>query len=236
MRYCGIVPARGLVQLTLLEEVRAPEPPIRLRAVFFEPGSAQQVATELLSLAEVVVAVGAPLGSPPDASPRLCDELLRRRGVAPQPFDPEVARAASELARLGVFAPDGEDPEGAVPEGTFRQAPIFETNADGAFCALAARRLPARRHPQGVRLRIEELERDHVLDDGGGLWNRRIEEIDAAAAALCAHRYAVGHASWLGAGGGGTVVLPGSVVPGKFSSDGVLLPVERLQLPPAAAG
>ena len=35
-------------------------------------------------------------------------------------------------------------------------------------------------------------------DTGGELWHRRIEELDAVACALCAHRYAVGHASWLG--------------------------------------
>ncbi|MFN2617739.1 MAG: hypothetical protein ABR581_11570 [Thermoleophilaceae bacterium] len=232
MRYCGIVPARGLVQLALLEEVRAPEPPIRLRAVFFEPGSPRQVAAELLALEEVVVAVGSPLEPPADGATRTCDELLLRRRIPPQPFDPEVGRVAAELARLGVFAPAAEDPEGAVPEGAFRTAPVFETNVDGVFCALCARRLPARRHPQGMLLRVEELERDQVMDDGGGLSNRRIEEIEAAAAALCAHRYAVGHASWLGAAGAGVVVLPGATLPGSFSTQGVLVPVERLQLPP----
>jgi predicted nuclease with RNAse H fold len=232
VRYCGIVPARGLIQLVLLEEVRGPEPPIRLRAVFFEPGPARQVAAELLSLGDVVVAVGGPLEPPAAGRDRLCDELLRHRGVAAQAFDPELGRAAAELRSLGVFAPELADAEGPVPEGSFRQTPVFETNPDGVFCALRSRRLPARRHPQGIRLRIEELEQDQVMDDGGGLWNRRIEEIDAAGAALCAHRYAVGHAWWLGAAGEGVAVLPGASLPGKFSTDGVLLPVERLQLPP----
>jgi predicted nuclease with RNAse H fold len=230
MRYCGIVPARGLIQLAMLEEVRAPEPPIRLGAVFFEPASAQQVASELLSLREVVVGVGAPLEPPAGGSTRICDQLLLGRGVGALPFDPELGRAAVELRQLGTFAPESEESEGPVPEGAFRRAPVFETNPDGVFCALRARRLPARRHPQGIRLRIDELERDHVLDDGGGLSNRRIEEIEAAAAALCAHRYAVGHASWLGAAGQGVVVLPGATLPGKFSTDGVLAHVERLQL------
>jgi predicted nuclease with RNAse H fold len=231
MRYCGIVPARGLIQLAMLEEVRAPEPPIRLGAVFFEPASAQQVASELLSLRDLVVGVGAPLEPPAAGSTRICDELLRGRGVGVQSFDRELGRAAAKLRGLGVFAAQSGESEGAVPEGAFRDAPVFETNPDGVFCALRARRLPARRHPQGIRLRIEELERDHVLDDGGGLWNRRIEEIEATATALCAHRYAVGHASWLGTTGEGVVVLPGATLPGRFSTDGVLAPAERLQLP-----
>jgi hypothetical protein len=82
-----------------------------------------------------------------------------------------------------------------------------------------------------VRLRIDELAQDQVIDGGGDLWHRRIEELDAAAAALCAHRYAVGHASWVGAPGEGVVVLPGTTVPGRFSSQGVMPPVERLELP-----
>jgi len=225
MRYCGTVPAGGLVQLGLLEQ----EPGGQLRMVFFEPDEASRVAAELLAMPEVVVAVGAPLRPP--ASRRLCDELLLGRGVGPRPFDPALGGTAAELGTLGVFAPQSSDPEGPVPEGSFRQARVFETNPDGCFCALGGRRLPARRHPQGIRLRIEELERQGVLDDGGGLWNRRIEEIDAAAAGLCAHRYAGGDASWLGVAGEGVLVLPGATLPGKFSTDGVLTPVERLELP-----
>ena len=231
MRYCGIVPARGLVQLAMLEEARGAEPAAQLQAVFYEPDEAHQVAGELLSMQEVVVAIGAPLEPPPAGSSRICDELISRRGVAPQAFDPALGGAAAELRTLGVFEPDSADVEGPVPEGSSAHAAVFETNPDGVFCALRSRRLPARRHPQGVLLRIEELERQGVLDDGGGLWNRRIEEVDAAATALCAQRYAAGQASWLGVAGQGVLVLPGATLPGKFSTDGVLAPVERLQLP-----
>ena len=229
MRYCGVVPARGLVQLVLLEEVLAPEPPIRLAAAFFEPGSPEQVAAEVGALPEAVVAVGAPLV---DGGARLCDELIRMRGVPPQAPDPEILRLAAELSALGVFRPAGDEEAGIVPEGAYGEAPVFETNADAVFCALQGRRLPAKRHPFGMQLRIAELLEDHVLDDGGDLWHRRIEEIDAVAAALCAHRYAVGHASWIGRPEEGVVVLPGSTVPGRFETEGVLPPVERLQLPP----
>ena len=229
MRYCGVVPARGLLQLAMLEEVRQPEPPIQLAAVFYEPGSAAQVAAELTALEEAVVAIGAPVTQA--TGPRRCDEGLRARGLAtPQP-DPEVLRLAEALGPLGIFRPAGQDHEATVPEGSFREAPVFETNADAVFCALQGRRLPAKRHPHGLRLRIDELEQDQVIDDGGGLWQRRIEEVDAAGAALCAHRYAVGHASWLGDPDEAVVVLPGTSIPQQFSTAGVLGPVERLQLP-----
>lgn len=236
MRYCGVVPVRGLLQLAMLEEVREPEPPVQLRALFFEPGGAGQVAAELLGMEDVVVGMGAPISDPAEGHPgRACDALLQQRGVALQPPDPEMRALADALSALAPFTPDaGADAaEGSVPEGSYHDFPAFETNPDGVFCALQGHRLPARRHPLGVQLRIEELEGDHVIDDGGELWHRRIEELDAAAAALCAHRYAVGHACWLGIPDEGVVVLPGSSLPERFASAGVLPPVERLQLPEA---
>ena len=234
MRYCGVVPMRGLLQLAMLEEVRVPEPPVQLNAVFFEPGSAVQIASELQALDGVVVGYGAPVTEPaePDQA-RVSDQLLRERGVALQAPDPEMLRLAELMDGFERFAPGEEGTEGAIPEGAYTDFPAFETNADGVFCALQGHRLPARRHPLGVQLRIEELEGDHVVDDGGDLWHRRIEEIDAAAAALCAHRYAVGHAWWLGNPADAVVVLPGSPLPGRFESAGVMPPVERVQLPDA---
>jgi len=230
MHYCGVVPAYGLLQLVMLEEVRRPEPPIRLGAVFFEPGTARQIAAELTALGEVVVAIGAPLTDV--AGARACDDLLRARGVVPARPEPAAQELAEALAPLGVFQAPDHGQEGPVPDGAFRAGSVFETNTDAVFFSLQRRRLPAKRHPQGMRLRIAELSEDQVLDDDGDLWQRRIEEIDAAGAALCAHRYAVGHASWLGEPSEGVVVLPGSSIPAEFSPDGVLAPVERLQLPP----
>ena len=224
MRYCGAVPAAGRLQLAMLEELRTPEPPIRLDATFFEPGTAAQVAAELRALEDVVVAVGAPR---PAGGDRVCDALLRDRGVPVTGGDPESDTLYRALEDLGVFAPAAEqEVESApVPEGAFREAPVFETNVDGVFCALQARRLPAKRHPLGMQMRITELVDDHVEDGGGELWHRRVEEIDAAAAALCAHRYAVGHASWLGRPDEGVVVLPGASIPEVFPTQGVLPPV-----------
>src|SRR5215210_4128004 len=231
MHYCGVVPARGMLQLALLEEVRTPEPPIHLNAVFFDPGNAGEVAAELQSLGDVVVALAAPLTDPADGRPaRDCDALLLRRGVGPQAPDPEMRELAGSLQSLARFQGDGDDTEGPVPEGAYQEFPVFETNADGVFCAMQGRRLPAKRHPIGIQRRIAELEDDRVVDDGGELWHRRIEELDAAAAALCAHRYAVGHACWVGSPDEGVRVLPGSALPDEFSSDGVLPPVERLRL------
>jgi predicted nuclease with RNAse H fold len=246
MRYCGVVPMQRSLQLAMLEEVRTPEPPVRLSALFFEPGSAAQVAAELDSLGEVVVGVGAPLAEPREGRPgRDCDALLARRGVAPEQASPEIRQLAHLLRDLTAFTPltaapqatlarrRGDGRVGQVEEGSYHDFPLFETNADGVFCALQGRRLPARRHPLGLQLRIEELEGDHVIDDGGDLWHRRVEELDAAACALCAHRYAVGHASWLGDPEEAVVVLPGSSLPHEFSREGVLPPVERLRLPDA---
>jgi hypothetical protein len=195
VHYCGVVPVQRLLQLALLEEVREPEPPIRLSALFYEPGSVEQVAAELRKLADVVVGIGS-----------------------------EDPAALAEALGMAVFRPG--DGEGAVPEGAYRDAPVFPTDPDRVFWALQGRRLPAKRHPYGMKLRIEELVADRVVDDGGDLWHRRIEELDAAACALCAHRFAVGHASWVDG-----VVLPGTSVPREFSTRGVLPPVERLELP-----
>jgi hypothetical protein len=226
MHYCGVVPMQGALQLAMLEEVRAPEPPIRLSAMFFEPGSADQVAAELRSLGEVVLALGAPLGAS-----RACDAMLQERGVGGSVPDPETLRLRELLSELGAFAPHDHGHEGPVAEGAYHEAALFETNPDGIFCALQGRRLPAKRHPLGLQLRIAELEDDHVIDEGGDLWHRRIEEIDAVGCALCAHRYALGHASWLGDPEEAVIVLPGSSLPSKFAREGVLPPVERLQLP-----
>lgn len=234
MHYCGVVPMRGTLQLAMLEEIRTPEPPIRLSALFFEPGSAAQVAAELGSLGDFVLALGAPVaGAGEGREGRDVDELLLRRGVAPQPPDGQTLRLAELLAEHGLFAPhDGDHGhDGPVWDGAYHDFPLFETHPDGVFYALQGRRLPAKRHPLGMQLRIEELSGDHVFDEGGDLWHRRVEELDAAACALAAHRYAVGHASWLGDPVEGVVVLPGSSIPEQFDTRGVMPPVERLQLP-----
>ena len=231
MHYCGVVAMQSSLQLAMLEEVRTPEPPIRLSALFYEPGSAADVARELYTLSDVVIGVGAPLAAPRNGRPgRDCDALLLRRGVAPVAPTQETRLLADLLRDLPTFAPGGEEQTGAVDEGAYSRFPVFETNPDGAFYALQGRRLPAKRHPFGLWKRIEELAGDHVTDDGGDLWHRRVEEIDAIVCALCAHRYAVGHASWLGDPGEGVVVLPGASIPSEFSRQGVMPPVERLHL------
>jgi predicted nuclease with RNAse H fold len=232
MRYCGVVPMQDALQLSMLEEVRVPDPPIRLSAMFFEPGSAEQVAAEVRALGEVVLGIGAPLGASREGrSHRDCDAQLAQRGVAPLAGSPATQALAELLADLPVYRPEDGVADGQVGEGSYHEFPLFETNADGVFCALQGRRLPAKRHPLGLQIRLDELSGDHVLDEGGDLWHRRIEELDAVACALCAHRYAVGHASWLGDPDEGVVVLPGSSIPDAFSSEGVMPPVERLRLP-----
>jgi predicted nuclease with RNAse H fold len=226
MRYCGVVPVGEFLQLAMLEEIRQTEPPIRLGGVFYEPGTADQIASELTALGDVVVAIGAPISD----GERACDEALRTRGLVPARAHPEALGLAEALAPMGIFEPAKDELEGPVPDGAYREGPVFETNADAVFCTLQGRRPPAKRHPQGIRVRISALE-NQVLDDGGELWQRRIEEIDAGAAALCAHRYAVGYASWLGNPAEPVLVLPGASIPEAFTTRGVLAAVERLHLP-----
>jgi hypothetical protein len=48
--------------------------------------------------------------------------------------------------------------------------------------------------------------------------------------ALCAHRFAVGHACWVGDPAQGVIVLPGSRLPERFSGEGVVPPVTRVPL------
>ncbi len=240
MRYCGIAVGSELQQLCRLEEMRTGDPPIRLRATFYEPGSPAEVVEELEALGDIAVAIGAPQGDPLDGRQvRVCDAALRRRGVSPRASLETGFALFDALEELGLYVPDvstdapvgpeGEQ-EGRVEDGIFREAGVFEVNIDAVFCALEGRRVPARRHPLGVLTRIDELTEGHVEDLGGDLWSRRIEEIEAAAAALCAHRYAVGHAAWLGDPEEGVVVMPGSRAPEMFSSEGVIPRVPRARL------
>lgn len=227
MRYCGIAFGPGFLQLATLEEVLVDEPPVRLRATFYEPGDVEQVVAAIRGLGDVVVGIGAPAGEN-----RQADRELAARGVPPLPYSAAAARLYDDLDDLGVYAPSGAGRQ--VKEGAFRTAAVFETTPDGLFTALQGRRVPARRHPLGIQRRVEELEHDHVSDPGGDLWHRRIEEIEAAGVALAAHRYAVAHACWLGDPDEGVIVLPGPRIPERFSSEGVLPPVPREPLPAAA--
>jgi predicted nuclease with RNAse H fold len=223
VRYCGVVGAGPSLQLAALEEVRTAEPPVRLLARFYEPSSPAAVTSELLAMKEsAVVGVGSPLGAPG----RAADRDLLGRGLPAQPPH-EGAREMVEALGLPIYR---GGPSEAVEEGAYATTPLFETHPDGVFCALRGIRLPAKRHPFGIALRIEELLDEHVEDDGGDLWHRRIEELEAVAVALAAHRFAVGHACWVGDPVEGVIVLPGSRLPERFSGDGVIPPVSRIPL------
>ena len=232
MLYCGIeLGGHDAHYLCALQEVRTEEPPVRLQARFYEPGSADAIAARVGALGEVVVAVAAPMTTGlRGRDRRACDHALRHIGVAPLPYSEDGARLFEDLSPLGIFAPGGDEHEGRVPDTAYENTPVFETNPEGVFSALENRRLPARRHPLGVQRRIQALLDNQVIDDGGGLWARRIEEIEAAAAAVCAHRFAVGHARWIGDPAEGVVVLPGSGPVRRFTTDGVLPPVTRVPL------
>jgi predicted nuclease with RNAse H fold len=239
LRYFGIAFGSGdYAYACALEEVRTLEPPVRLRCAFYEPGSVDQVAAEVRAAGdEAVAAIGAPMSAAPDGrESRECDAGLLLRGVMPLPYSEQGRALFRALSTRGLFEPAAAEgvTAGEVPDGAFREAPVFETHPDGIFCALQGQRMPAKRHPLGVQRRIDELVADELLDESGGFWNRRIEEIDAAAAALAAHRYAVGHACWVGDPAEGVIVLPGSRLPEKFSGEGVIPPVPRVPLPPPA--
>jgi predicted nuclease with RNAse H fold len=224
VRYCGLVPAGPYLQLATLEEVRLAEPPVKLTARFYEPGSPADVATELRAITATgaIVGVGSPLGPPG----RVADKDLLARGIPALPPH-EGAVALVEALGLPVYAGGASD---VVDEGAYAETPVFETHPDGVFCALRGIWLPAKRHPFGIALRIEELLDEHVEDEGGDLWHRRIEELEAAAVALAAHRFAVGHACWVGDPAEGVIVLPGSRLPERFSGEGVIPPVMRTPL------
>lgn len=223
MRYCGVVGAGPYLQLAALEEVRTAEPPVRLHAQFYEPAAPAAVAKELRAMiGDAVVGVGAPLGGPGRAADR---DLLGRGVVALPPH--EGAQAMVEALGFPIYR---GGPSAVVEEGAYATTPLFETHPDGVFCALRGIRLPAKRHPFGIALRIEELLDEHVEDDGGDLWQRRIEELEAVAVALAAHRFAVGHACWVGDPVEGAIVLPGSRLPERFSGEGVIPPVPRIPL------
>jgi predicted nuclease with RNAse H fold len=226
VNYCGIAVGPRAHHLCALREVRADEPPVRLAARFYEPGPAPAVAAAVRALGEVVVAIGAPM----TRGERECDRMLARLGVRPVPFSDDGAALFEHLSDLGLFGPEGDGREGDVAEGAFQTRRVFETNAEAVFSALHNRRLPARRHPFGIARRIDELAGNQVVDDGGGLWNRRVDELDATAAAVCAHRFAVGHARWIGDPAEGVLVLPGSGRLERFGADGVLPPVTRVPL------
>lgn len=231
MRYVGIVEGGNFQHMCALEEVRTAEPPIRLEATFFEPGSVEEVVADLRAGNDAVVAVASPMTGPRDGrDARVADVELRHRGVFPLPPTQAGAELYRALMGWGLYTPASEEGEGEVEEGAFRQMPVFETNPDGVFCALQGQRLPAKRHPLGIQRRIEELIDDQIEDPGEDLWLRRIEEIEAAAAALTAHRFAVGHACWVGDPAEGVIVLPGSHLPESFSGEGVIPPVPRASL------
>ena len=231
MDYCGIQVGPGMHHLCVLREVRTAEPPVRLEARFYEAGSTGAVVARVGALGDVVVAVAAPMTQGRHGRDRrVCDHALRHLGIPPLPFTDEGGAVFEELAELGLFEPDSEEEEGNVPEGAYEVARVFETNVEGVFSALQGRRLPAARHPLGIPRRIQELLDNQVIDEGGDLWHRRIEEVDAAAAAVCAHRFAVGHARWLGDPREGVVVLPGSGPVHPFTTEGVMPAVTRVPL------
>ena len=135
MNYCGIAVGHERQQLCRVEEMRTDDPPIRLRATFYEPGSPAEVVEEIASLGDVVVAVGGPQGEPIEGRElRVCDAALRRRGVAPRPVVEAGLALYDALQDLNLFLPDAAldadvgsegEQEGVVDEGIFRELSLI---------------------------------------------------------------------------------------------------------------
>ena len=183
----------------MLEEVRDPEPPIRLSALFYEPGPAGAGGrASCAGSATIVVGVGT---------------------GAHEPLAEHARAAAMYRPTTGTSKP--------VPaRAPTTDTPLFETNPDGVFWALQGRRLPAKRHPYGMQLRIEELEGDHVDRRGRrpvapphrGDRRARVRALRAPLRRRATRRWMDG------------VVLPGTSLPHEFSTRGVMPPVERISL------
>jgi hypothetical protein len=156
---------------------------------------------------------------------RVCDALLYRRRLPLYPV-PAADQALSRwqgwmqegfdlfaaLDALDLFRPDalaaGHRLEGPVGDGALRLGRVAETYPDAVFCALLGHRPPPKRTPSGLQQRIAALKLRGVVDDDGGLWQRTLHELDAAAAAYAAYTLAAGVGGWVGDPREGVILLP----------------------------
>lgn len=158
---------------------------------------------------------------------RVCDAILYRRRLPLYPV-PAADQALTRwqgwmqhgydlfaaLDELELFRPDttltqdGATFEGPVGDGALRLGRVAETYPDAVFCALLGHRPPAKRTPYGLQQRISALRLKGVTDDEGGLWQRTLDELDAAAAAYAAYTLASGQGGWVGDPREGVIVLP----------------------------
>jgi len=228
---CGIVPFGSLLQLAIVEQ-RLGAASGALDALTFEPGRAEAVRRELAVLAPAAVACGFRLPPPGPAAvgERLCDRQLAKVGIRPNPQLPAGAErdwvtAVADLARLEQGAEGARAGAGEAYRGF-----LCETVPDAVFARLLGARVPARRHPFGVRARIEALGHAAVRFRGGSPWDRRIEEIEAVACALCAFEALADNAIELGDRSEGVVVLPGREALAAFDQRALVPVVERLLL------
>ena len=181
MHYCGVVPAHGLLQLAMLEEIREPEPPIRLAAVFFEPGSAAQVEAELTTLGEVVVGIGAPAfrGRPVPAAATSSSRRGESRRLGPTPRGLESRRPSRRWAassrrprehggrRAGRDLPRGAACSRRTP--TPSSAPSRHAGCPPSATPMAYQAAGGRaRGGPGARRRRRALEPAHRGDRRGG--------------------------------------------------------------------
>ena len=163
VHYCGVVPMQSLLQLALIEEVRDPEPPVRLSALFYEQvgraGRRGCGGSRMWSLGW-----------------HRARRRWRRRSDC----------RCSGRTTTGDAVPDEDgDKLKSVPipiaDGAYqrhRAVPRTRTRCSGRSRAAPA----AKRHPYGIQLRIAELIGDRIADEAATSGTGRIEEIDALGA------------------------------------------------------
>ena len=174
------------LQLAMLEEVRAPEPPIRLqRASSTSPATPSQVVAR----AALARRRGGRRGcAARGRGSRACDASWPSAACRRMPLRPSRRRLLLRGAwPAGVHARGGRRAT-ARAGGGGRLSPASRLRDQRRRRLLRAPG-PARCRPSATRSASSGASRswsdDHVIDEGGDLWHRRIEEIDAAGAALC---------------------------------------------------
>ena len=233
MHYCGVVPVQGELQLAMLEEVRAPEPPIRLNALFYEPGDAEAggrraAHAERRGRRGRRAARRAPRRS---AGARLRRAAAAARGRAAGRRIRSVRALADLLRDLPRYAPDGGRAHRAGRGGQLQALPAVRDQRRRRL--LRAPGPPAgRQAPSARRLRRGSTSSSATTSSTtaatSGIAASRRSTPPPARSAPTATR------SGTRAGSGipprASMVLPGAAIPAQFSRQGVMPAVERLHL------
>ena len=246
MRFCGVdVAGRRGSNLCVLEEHDAGV----LEATLYKPGEVKQIATAVLALDEVVVAVDAPqaprrdllatgsvlreeLRLPPGRHERarVCDALLVRKRLwlysvpaREEDAPPWMQRGFEFFRLLGARLPLYRPEDGSAGEGPVPADAARDARLVETYPDAAFCALLGRRPPPKTTP-AGIAQRIRALEECGvaeaDLWHRTMDEIDACLAALTAWRFARGRASWIGHPEEGVMVLPVVRLEETYAIDG----------------